>query len=183
MRYGFVGRNEVLPQGRAVFAQQIHQDKIYDVRDILVERLEVDGYDALVTRQKDLLLVIKMADCAPLLFYDAVTETIAAAHAGRVGTNLGIAEKTVEHLAKNHSIRPSDLRVIIGPSICVNCYQIDRAKDLHYDLWAENKKQLERAGVRNIEITGLCTACNAHERFYSYRREKTALRNFAYITL
>ncbi|GBR76347.1 protein YfiH-like superfamily [Candidatus Termititenax persephonae] len=183
MRYGFVGRGETLPPGRAVFAQQIHQDKIGDVETADAERREIAGCDALATRQKNLLLVVKTADCAPLLFYDAVTETIAAVHAGRAGTELGLAGKTVAHLVRRYAVEPANLRVIMGPAICVHCYQIDRDRDRHYDLWAENKKQLTAAGVQNIENTGLCTACHAHDRFYSYRRERTALRNFAYIAL
>ncbi|MDR2428781.1 MAG: polyphenol oxidase family protein, partial [Candidatus Margulisbacteria bacterium] len=157
--------------------------KIYDAEKPFRGRQEIDGCDGLVTRQKGITLVIQTADCAPILFFDPVTQTIAAAHAGRAGTEKGLAGKMVERLTQAYSVNPVDLLAGIGPAICVNCYQIDRARDIHYDLRAENQKQLAAAGVQNIEWSDLCTACTAAERFYSYRREKTALRNFAFIRL
>jgi copper oxidase (laccase) domain-containing protein len=186
IEHGFIGRAAglaTLAKHNLVISRQAHGVKIYDIEKPFRGRLEIDGYDGLATRQKEITLVIKTADCAPILFFDPVTQTIAAAHAGRAGTESGLAAKIVEHLTKIYSVNPADLLAGVGPAICVNCYQIDRARDLHYDLAAENQKQLTAAGVRNIELSGLCTACNAQERFYSYRREKTDRRNFAFIKL
>ncbi|GBR72959.1 protein YfiH-like superfamily [Candidatus Termititenax aidoneus] len=186
IEHGFIGRASGLTElakHNFVISQQVHGVKIYNIEKTFLGRLEIDGYDGLATRQKEITLVLKTADCAPLLFFDPVTQTIAAAHAGRAGTELGIAAKMVEHLAAVYSVNPADLLVGLGPAICVNCYQIDRARDLHYDLAAENQKQLTAAGVQNLELSGLCTACSAQERFYSYRREKTDRRNFAFIRL
>ena len=39
-----------------------------------------------------------------------------------------------------------------------------------FDLWAANRLLLERAGVKHIEVAGICTACNLHE-WYSHRGE------------
>jgi hypothetical protein len=39
------------------------------------------------------------------------------------------------------------------------------------DLWAANRLQLERAGVKQIEVAGLCTACHLDD-WYSHRAEK-----------
>jgi copper oxidase (laccase) domain-containing protein len=186
LAHGFIGRASGLAELKNqnfIISRQTHGVKIYDLEKSFRGQLEIDGYDGLVTRQKEIALVIKTADCAPILFFDPRTQTIAAAHAGRAGTELGLAAKMVKHLVKVYSVNPADLLAGIGPAICVNCYQIDRAQDRHYDLRTENQKQLAAAGVRNIEVSDLCPACNAAEHFYSYRREKTALRNFAFIKL
>jgi hypothetical protein len=42
---------------------------------------------------------------------------------------------------------------------------------VHFDLWAANRMLLERAGVRQIEVAGLCTACHVDD-WYSHRAEK-----------
>jgi copper oxidase (laccase) domain-containing protein len=191
LAHGLAGRNSSLAElsslyssARLIYARQIHSAQIYDVEDDGQSlRLPLQGYDGFISRQKNTMLIIQTADCAPLLFFEPTTGTIAAAHAGRRGTELGIARKMVERLAGKYQLNPADLLAGIGPSICADCYQIDRARDIHYDLLAENKKQLAAAGVQNIELSGLCTACNASARFYSYRRENTDRRNFAFILL
>ena len=186
--YGFAGRHSSLAEIQAlcpniIMSKQVHGTDIYDVTEPLNGLIVLDGFDGFTTQQRGAALVVKIADCAPILFYDPVTQVIAAAHAGRQGTEQGMAGKMVKHLAERYSVRPADLLACIGPAICVNCYQIDRETDQHYDLWAENKKQLLSAGVRNVELSGLCPACNAHDSFYSYRRDKTAQRNFAFLCL
>jgi copper oxidase (laccase) domain-containing protein len=40
-----------------------------------------------------------------------------------------------------------------------------------FDLWAANCLLLEQAGVRHVEVAGLCTACHT-EDWYSHRAEK-----------
>jgi len=184
--HGFTGRTEDLaavPGANTLIAKQVHSARIYDLTEQFRGHREVDGYDALVTGQKDITLLIKIADCAPILFFDPRTGTIATVHAGRRGTEQGIARLMTEYLKRKYAVNPADLLVGIGPSICVNCYQIDRTKDLHYDLWQTNREQLMAAGVRRIELSGLCTACNANARFYSYRKDNTERRNFAFIRL
>jgi copper oxidase (laccase) domain-containing protein len=41
----------------------------------------------------------------------------------------------------------------------------------YLDLWAANKLDLERAGVEQIEIAGICTAQHT-DNFFSHRAEK-----------
>jgi copper oxidase (laccase) domain-containing protein len=40
----------------------------------------------------------------------------------------------------------------------------------HLNLWAANRLLLERAGVRNVEIAGLCTVCH-NDDWFSHRAE------------
>jgi len=46
------------------------------------------------------------------------------------------------------------------------------------DLWKANAISLKRAGVRQIEISGICTGCNTDD-WYSHRIEKGKTGRFA----
>ena len=88
--------------------------------------------------------------------------------------------------------RPGDLLAGIGPSICQECYEVgpevvrafrqtfgDQADQFfspsehgnpHLDLWLANRDTLRMAGVNQIEVSGLCTACHLDD-WYSHRAE------------
>jgi copper oxidase (laccase) domain-containing protein len=46
----------------------------------------------------------------------------------------------------------------------------ERAGAIYFDLWAANRLTLEQAGVKQIEMADLCTACHT-EDWYSHRAE------------
>jgi len=147
--------------------------------------------DALITNKKNIPLMVMVADCAPLLFYDTQKDTIAVAHAGRVGAFKNIVKNVLQTFTEDFKADISDIIVSIGPSIGVCCYEVgneiyEEAKELDLDfaITVQNeryfldirkilKKQLLEAGVaeKNIEISPLCNACNTQD-FYSYRVEK-----------
>jgi copper oxidase (laccase) domain-containing protein len=54
------------------------------------------------------------------------------------------------------------------------------AGSMHLDLWAANRILLEKAGVRQIEVAGLCTACHTDD-WYSHRAEKGQTGRFGAI--
>ena len=159
----------------------------------------IPNTDALITNVPNICLVILIADCVPLLFYDPTRKVIAAVHAGWQGTIKKITETTIEKMIKEFNCSPKDIICGIGPSIGSCCFEIKKDTfDLIYqslslnpknkilierhgkllcDLWQANKEQLLRKGIleKNIEITKLCTACNVH-KFFSYRKETTTGR-------
>jgi copper oxidase (laccase) domain-containing protein len=54
---------------------------------------------------------------------------------------------------------------------------------IHFDLWKANQFLLERAGVGNIEVAEICTACHTDD-WFSHRAEKGHTGRFgALITL
>ena len=144
----------------------------------------LDGIDAMVTNVPNILLMIQVADCVPLLFYDQKKRVIAATHAGWRGTILEIARNTVNSMVKRFKSDPSYIYVGIGPSIGPCCYEVGREvireapKDLiktrngksYFDLWEANKSQLIKAGISasNIEVSGICTHCKS-DTFFSSR--------------
>ena len=149
--------------------------------------------DALMTDRADIVLSMRFADCTPILFHDPVKGVIAMAHAGWRGTVQGMAAKTVQAMIRSYGSRPEDIQAAIGPSIGPNRYQVgeevvDAVREhfgttlglvqrdpadgtAYFDLWAANKLDLERAGVEQVEIAGICTAENTEE-FFSHRAEK-----------
>ncbi len=161
-------------------------------------RIQV-GYDALITDQPEVPLLLRYADCVPVLIYDPAHHALAVVHSGWRGTVLGIARSAVQALAEAYGSRPGDLVAAIGPSIGPCCYEVgsdvadavrtaftgsagllvDRPGGRRYlDLWAANRRWLLEAGVRQIEVGALCTACHTDE-FYSHRAEGGKTGHFA----
>jgi YfiH family protein len=151
--------------------------------------------DAIVTSGRRRALVVRVADCVPILLADSQRRAVGAAHAGWRGTAACVARSTVDALAHLGAL-PADLVAAIGPSIGPCCLEVrqdvlqafaaaghddetmarwfsrDPNGTLRLDLWRANQDQLIRAGVPpdHVHIARLCTACR-RDLFYSYRAE------------
>jgi hypothetical protein len=157
------------------------------------------GIDAMVTNVPDILLMIQIADCVPLLFYDPMQRVVGAAHAGWRGTVLKIAQNTVDSMVKQYGSDPTHIYVGVGPSIGPCCYEVGRevvheviknlsnSKGLiinrngsnYFDLWEASKSQLIGSGIplSNIEISQICTHCKS-DTFFSSRAGKGVTGRF-----
>jgi YfiH family protein len=80
--------------------------------------------DALMTRQRGLLLGIQTADCVPVLIADTKTRTVAAFHAGWRGTLARIVERGVGTMRLEFGSKPKNLIAAIGPAIGACCYSV-----------------------------------------------------------
>lgn len=171
---------------QVVRSHQIHSDQIL----IASQGGNFDGYDALVSQDKNLLLAVSTADCVPILLFDPVHEVCAAIHAGWKGTVLNIVSKTVELMQHQYGSASTDVRAYIGACIDQCHFEVGpevlEQFDMNYidkidsasgkgfvDLKAANKAQLLTAGLTpfNIETSPSCTYDDAH-RFFSHRRDK-----------
>ncbi|MHB8630721.1 MAG: polyphenol oxidase family protein [Candidatus Limnocylindria bacterium] len=170
---------------RVVRVRQVHGDAVVRADDGGEPWPEAD---ALWTASRGLLLGIAAADCVPILVADP-DGPIGAAHAGWQGTSKRIAVRLVETLVRNGADR-ARLVAAVGPSIGPCCYVIDelRAATIRerlgadsadvlfagpdgrpvFDLWSANARQLERAGVRTIERSDVCTRSGGAD-IWSYR--------------
>lgn len=148
--------------------------------------------DGLITNRPDVALVTQYADCTPLLFCDPVKRVCATSHAGWRGTVSQIGRVTVEKMANEFGCDPNDIVAAIGPCICQNCYEVDtpvldafvdsgiditdvfcEGRDENHfmlNLVAANKNILISAGIKeeNIDISDICTCCNA-DKLHSHR--------------
>jgi YfiH family protein len=150
--------------------------------------------DALVSRTPKILLMVKTADCVPILLGDPKIGAFAAIHAGWRGTSSSVVRRAIEQLQNEYGTRPEDLRAAIGPAANSCCYEVGSevirvfkerfpqsdhlftpTRDGHarIDLHAANRDQLLSAGVApdRIHIAPLCTM-DRTDLFFSYRREK-----------
>jgi hypothetical protein len=152
--------------------------------------------DAILTDHPGITLFMRFADCVPIFLYDPMKKVIGLVHAGWKGTVLQILAEAIRTMRERYHSNPVDVLAGIGPSIGPDHYTIgedviqqvvsafgEEASGLlstsndgtpgatvKLDLWNANRLVLERAGVRKIEIAGLCTACNTSD-WYSHRGE------------
>lgn len=148
--------------------------------------------DILFTNNPDVSLFMRFADCVPLLFHDPTKHVIGIAHAGWMGTVKGVAEVAVKAMQEKYGSDPEDIVAGIGPSIGADHYEVGeevaaqfrekygdesekiletRDGKIYLDLWTANALQLQKSGVEQIQISGLCTACQLDD-WYSHRAEK-----------
>lgn len=149
--------------------------------------------DGIITRRPGIALMMRFADCVPLLFYDPLQKVVGIAHAGWPGTLVGIGPATIQAMQGTFGCNPTDIIVGIGPSIGPCCYEVGpeviqgvrsafdgaadqllkpgKGKRPHFDLWRANVVALRQAGVEQIEVAELCTACRA-DLFFSHRAER-----------
>lgn len=81
--------------------------------------------DGMITDVKGAVLCNSFADCVPLIFYDPAKKVIAASHSGWRGTVGEIGRLTVERMQSDYGSNPKDIVAVIGPSICMDCYEVD----------------------------------------------------------
>ena len=139
--------------------------------------------DALVTTQPGVSLMVRAADCVPVLFADDSGAVVGAAHCGRPGLVAGIVPATVTSL---RGLGATHLTAWVGPSVCGRCYEVpqelqddvaavepaSRATTSwgtpSLDVAAGVRAQLERDGV---EVVDLSRCTRESPDLFSYRRD------------
>jgi YfiH family protein len=149
------------PMEDAVHAEQVHGNRAQAVYTPL--GIRVPEVDALATSVPRLPLVVRVADCGPVFFYDSKERVIAVAHSGRRGTQGNIVQATLDCMKETYDSRAENVIVQLGPCIRPPHYEVDFA--------AEIGRQARAAGVVQFHDCGICTASNL-TRYYSYRAEK-----------
>ncbi|GAB4492911.1 MAG: peptidoglycan editing factor PgeF [Anaerolineales bacterium] len=149
--------------------------------------------DAMLTDNPRVTLLMRFADCTPILLYDPRRGVAGIAHAGWLGTVRKAAARAVEMMRAAYGCRPADILAAIGPAIGPDHYEIGadveeharyafgrdaesvlergHGPKAHFNLWAANQLVLRQAGVEQVEIAGICTACHTAD-WYSHRAEK-----------
>lgn len=158
--------------------------------------------DALYTFEPGLLLCCFTSDCVPLVMYDETTGLVGTVHSGWEGTAKEITPRTLQHLIRNENIDPRNLKIIIGPAISQEKFEVDRdvcdrfkalgyadefisfnekTGKYHIDNQLAVKRQCELQGVpaANISIDRTCTYNSAD--CFSYRRDKVCGRHLTFI--
>lgn len=154
--------------------------------------------DGVITGIAKIALLVRNADCVPLIIIDKKKGVVGISHQGWRGSLKNMSGKMVETFLQHNSAN-EDLVCAIGPAIGSCCYDVD---DDHYYEFLEkfeeysgrifskkkgrwhlslaqlNYLQLIKAGIKKekIDFFPFCTKCDS-KRFFSRRRAKSA--NFA----
>ena len=153
---------------------------------------EYQKADIMVTDNPRVTLFMRFADCTPILLYDPVKQVVGAVHSGWLGTVRGAARIAVEAMQDRYGTNPANMLAAIGPAIGPDHYEVGEdvitqvretfgehtkslfeahGESIHFNLWKANQVLLEEAGVEQIEIAGICTACHTDD-WFSHRAEK-----------
>ncbi len=176
---------------------QVHGDRIVLVDDTSKGTpspygLMLGPADGLITTLKDVALVIKTADCVPLVIYDPVGEVQASLHSGWRGTLLQIGPKAIQMMQSHFGSNPKDLYATLGPSISQESFQVRddvvtrwqktfdfadevidrRDREFSYiDIKTTIVKSLQDFGMEDDKIYISDVDTFTQTAFHSYRRE------------
>lgn len=166
---------------RFVYLNQLHSPYVKYVK----KKGIYDG-DGLFSREKNLVLVVKTADCLPLYFYGE--DIIGMIHLSWRSALGGILENIKNDL--------KGFSVIAGVGLRSCCYEVGR-EFLNYERFVKYLIKKERSlyfspikfakeelkkrklNLNNFYDLNICSFCN--QNFYSWRRETTYRRTFSFI--
>lgn len=174
-----------------VLSHQTHTTNVRVVTEAdkgkgITKERDYEDVDGLITNVPGVVLSTFYADCVPLYFLDPVRKAIGLSHSGWRGTVNKMGMVTVRKMMEEYGCNPKDMIAVIGPSICVDCYEVSmdvaeefmdafadtdnldkivipKNKDkMLLDLWQANLAVLLEAGIaaENISMPDICTACN-----------------------
>ena len=188
-----------------VASRQTHTTNIHLVTEMdkgngITRPSSYEDIDGLATDLPGIALVTFFADCVPLYFVDPVHKAIGLAHSGWRGTAARMGACMVQFMQEHFQSDPKELIAAIGPSICVDCYEVSeevaeqfredfpeavlrRGKEpgkYQLDLWKANKSILLKAGIpeEQIAVTDICT-CHNPEYLFSHRASHGQRGNLA----
>jgi YfiH family protein len=157
--------------------------------------------DGLLTTTPGVALLLRFADCVPVLLFDPRRRAVAMVHSGWKSTADNIAAAAVEVFVRHVGSRPGDLWAGIGPAIGPCCYEVgeemvqtiyqvspeegvlqQREGKLYMDLPSLVQAQLAAAGVEQIITSGICTACHTEE-WFSHRAENGRTGRFGALAM
>ena len=148
--------------------------------------------DIILTDNPQVTLFMRFADCTPILLYDPKKQVVGIVHSGWLGTVRGAVCVAVDAMRERYATNPADILAAIGPAIGPDHYEVGQdviaqvrgtfgvdaqsllekhGEGVHFNLWKANQVLLKKAGVRQIETAGICTACHPDD-WFSHRGEK-----------
>jgi YfiH family protein len=173
-----------LSPDHVIWMEQVHGRTATIVDGPRADPLEAT--DAVVATEPGLAVAVLVADCVPILLADPDAGVVAAVHAGRVGSRVGVLPAALDAM-RDAGARTDHIEVLIGPAVCGECYEVPAAMqtdvathlpgsasrtrkgtpglDLRAGLW----QQLADAGVARIGVDPRCTV--EDRTLFSHRRD------------
>ena len=169
----------------AVRMRQVHGADVHVVTASTASGEPPTG-DALVTAEPGTVLMVRVADCVPVLLADPDAGVVAAVHSGRPGMVAGVVPAAV---AAMRELGAGRLTAWVGPHVCGACYEVPEAMRDEVsavvpaaraetswgtpalDIGAGVRAQLDASGVSTVDASR-CTI--EDEDLFSYRRQGAA---------
>jgi YfiH family protein len=168
---------------KLVTLNQVHGNEVVLIsHDNYKEKLD---WDAIITKEKWIVIWVLTADCIPIILYDEISWIVCTIHAGWKWTNLKIVEKSLEKML-NLWANILNIKAIIWPGIWVNSYEVWKEvwdyfrtqvkKNLEnwkvlLNLKEENKLQLLEKWVLEENISILEADTFTNKTYFSARRD------------
>ena len=174
-----------------VQVNQVHGCNVWLPPAEPVRPVDAPRADAIATDRQGLLLMVRVADCVPILMATRDGRTVAAVHAGWRGIVAGVVRETVNGLTGLAGVGADNLVAAIGPCISIDHFEVGpevvsgfESAGLgsavnhhsytkpHIDLPAAVYHQLLETGLspENTDRTDRCTFTHADD-FFSHRRD------------
>lgn len=165
---------------RLTCGEQVHGVGVTRVTPELVGRGafswddSIPDSDAIHTNLAEVPLLLLVADCVPVLIYDAVHHAVAVVHAGWRGAIAHIVERTMDSMHEAYGTLPSDCYLFIGPSIGADSFEVSEeiAEQFRQDMRALGLSQVDQV-VRyiqraeqptpHVDLKGYIAACVVHK--------------------
>jgi len=168
------------------YLNQIHSSSVYNA-----ERPGVYTADGITTRVRNIVVVIRTADCLPIFVFDNKNKKIGLIHMGWRSAEAGILD--------NIDIDFKYSYVVAGVGLRKCCYEVGgkflhieglssfiekRNQKLYLDIISFARNVLLRHGLQenNFYDLGICSLCDKN-KFFSYRRDKTAKRTLSFAVI
>ncbi len=166
------------------WSYQVHGDNI---RHVTAPGGE-EGFDALMSATPGVVLAVSVADCVPVLIYDAKNQAVAAVHAGWRGTVAALVEKTLVAMQAAFGTEGGDCFAYVGTCIDECSFEVGEDVAQHFtepfkrfdaavgkffvDLKNANAVQLRQFGVpeQQIELSPYSTVLHNAD-YFSHRLE------------
>jgi len=190
--FNFFEKNDISFK-KIVILEQIHSTNIVFFKSRSGGVLEkIPDTDGIITKEEKLILIVRNADCLPLIFIDKEIGLIGVSHQGWRGSIKRMAQKMIDNMVEQGGNKEKII-VAFGPAIGSCCYEIDEERYYHFkqefdgysnkifsyrqgkiflNLSLLNYLLLLDKGVdkKNIDFFPFCTKCDKR-RFFSFRRD------------
>jgi len=192
--------NRIIPSSQTVIAEQTHSNLVHicsegDSGAGFANHPQIAIADGLITNIPNQYLLIRTADCTPILLFDEEQKVVAALHSGREGTRQNIAGSCIDLMITHYHCNPDRIIAYIGAGICETHYEVSEDiytefnntileqgfasctnQHRHLNIRTTIFQQLIRAGLKfiNIENVQICTY--EDPGYFSFRRDGTKNR-------
>lgn len=174
---------EAVAADRLVRMTQVHGRDVVWADTVTAD--DVPVADALLTSVPGVAVLVRVADCTPIVLAAPGESLAGVVHSGREGLVRGVVPAAVEALRRRGA---TAVRAWVGPRACGRCYELpadlaDAVADVvpearsttswgtpAVDVGAGVMAQLASAGVETVDL-GADECTIEHERWYSYRRQ------------